>query len=76
MAAFTLDLMLEGFIFLEILEGRGFTSVRDCVEEEVLSIGKYVIESSEKLLKVAEELEFIKRLSTVLVKGRKKDKQS
>ena len=36
------------------LGGRGLTSVRDCVEEELLSIGKYVIDSSEKLLKVGQ----------------------
>ena len=58
------------------LGGRGLTSVRDCVEEELLNIGKYVIDSSEKLLKVAEEeLKFVKRLPTVLVKERKKDRQ-
>ena len=58
------------------LGGRGLTSVRDCVEEELLSIGKYVIDSSEKLLKVAEEeLKFVKRLPTVVVKERKKDRQ-
>ena len=58
------------------LGGRGLTGVRDCVEEEVLSIGKCVIESSEKLLKVAEEeLSFVKRLPAVLVKERKNDRQ-
>jgi len=57
------------------LGGRGLTSVPDCVEE-VLSIGKYIIESPEKLLKVAEEeLKFVKRLKTVLVKERKKERQ-
>ena len=60
------------------LGGRGLTSVRDCVEEELLSIGKYVIVSSEKLLKVAEEeVNLGKRLPTVLVgEGRSIDKGS
>lgn len=69
MEAFIPDLILEDFAYQEIRE---LTSVWDCVEEEVLSICKYVIENTMKLLKAAEqELIVMERLTTVLVKERK-----
>ena len=63
MVAFISDKMVEGFYIPRDLGVRGLTSVQDCVEEEILSIGNYVIESPEKLLKVVEEELKLQRIS-------------
>ena len=46
-------------------------AVRYCVEEELLSVGKYIGNSSERFLKTgAEKLQFTKKMNTIKVQKR------
>ena len=55
-----------------VLGGRDLSSVRDFVEEEVLNVGQYIADSSERFSKTAEEdMQFVKELNTIEAKKRK-----